>query len=246
MAKGKNPPAPKTIDFNVATLKNIFRLAVDLDLIAKSPAVRVPIPKLPPKREKWIELEDALKVLDAVAGTELDAPVFLAMVLGLRRGEVAGLKWTDIDRQARTVRITRQRIGTTGQNVVERELKTSSSRRTLILPQNLMDGIDQRGNLDSQYVATYKNEPWVPDTIGEKWKKMAKRLGMEDWHFHDLRGQAAKLMAAAGANILEIAAVLGHNKPDMTLLYAVHRESQGETALERLGELLTSERNGTG
>lgn len=238
MANNDNALAANTIDLNVAILKQILRLAEDLGIIAKSPAVRVPIPKRPAKRERMLSLEQAAALLAATDQTPIAAPVYLAMVCGLRRGEISGLKWTDLDRQKRELRILRQRVGTTGQNVVERELKTSSSRRTLHLPKSIIEGIDRRGDLDSEYMTTYRGRPWVPDTIGEKWAAIKKPLGLGDWHFHDLRHLAGGLLAAAGANLLEIAAVLGHSKPDMSLLYVALRERQTETAFERLDILL--------
>ena len=62
-------------------------------------------------------------------------------------------------------------------------------------------------------------------------------FGLADWHFHDLRHQAAGLLAAAGCDLLVIAAVLGHKKPDMSLHYLTVMESrrqQGEEAWTRL------------
>lgn len=68
------------------------------------------------------------------------------------------------------------------------------------------------------YVATLRGEPWVPDTITEYWNKAREDLGLKDWHFHDLRHLAAGLLAVAGCDLMVIAAVLGHAKPDLSLL----------------------------
>jgi integrase len=212
-----------------AVLSQILRLAVIEGYIAQNYASFLKLPPLPERRVRVLTVESATALLDLVAGTEMAAPVFLAAVLGLRRGEIAGLKWCDLDRQRGELTICRQRQAIRPKGVIETDLKTRSSRRVLRLTPGFIAEIDARGNLDSPYICTFRGLPWVPDTIGEHWAKVRVEAGLPDWHFHDLRHGSAGLLYAAGCDILQIAAVLGHAKPDMSLVYTDSTaEKQGE------------------
>ena len=129
-----------------------------------------------------------------------------------------------------TRRATRQRAnaGQASASVVEKRLKTASSARLLRLPKAFIDEIDRRGDLDSPYVCTRLRRPWVPDTITELWGAEREKLGLPHWTFHDLRHGAAGLLHASGCDLLEIAAVLGHRKPDMSWLYTSSSEEKAQ------------------
>lgn len=239
-----SPASDYTKRYALDVLSMILGLAEKMDLIVKNPVRSVDFSHRSEKRERVLDLEHALTLLSAVKGTPLSAPVFLATVLGLRRGEIAGLKWQDLNRVKRELRIVRQRKAVRPHGVIETKLKTSESRRTLYLPEQILEEIDARGDLDSEYIATYKMAPWVPDTITEFWNKAKvekplKELGLADWHFHDLRHLAAGLLAAAGCDLIVIAAVLGHTNPDMSAIYTSVSEQRRREGADRLGALLT-------
>jgi integrase len=217
------------------TLHQILAVALNDGLISSNPCLGLKLPRMPEKRERVLEISEAIELLEHMRGTPVELPVYLAMVLGLRRGEISGLKWSDLDRQRRTLRIRRQRTGVTQRGVIEKDLKTRSSKRNLILPSSVIDFIDAKGNLDQDYIVNYP----VPDTITEHWIRYRPQ-SLSEWHFHDLRHLAAGLLAAAGANLIEIAAVLGHAKPDMSFVYTSVTDTQASSALERLGKLLVT------
>jgi integrase len=216
----------------------ILKCAESEALILRNAARFVKVPSKPKKRNRVLSVIQAQELLAGVEGTDLAAPVFLAAILGLRRGEVAGLQWSDLDRQRGELLIQRQRQAIRPQGIVEVDLKTDGSRRVLRLRKSLIDEIDRRGNLDSDYICTYRGEPWVPDTITEKWNEAKGAFDLDEWHFHDLRHGAAGLLYAAGNDIIEIAAVLGHAKPDMSLIYTGITDERQEKAMDRVSELL--------
>lgn len=222
--------SPKTVKLHVEVLSNIFSSAIQHGLADRSPTRYVTLPELPPKRHRALDIEGALALLDASAETPIGLPVFLSITLGLRLGEVAALKWEDIDRRAGKIEIRRQRQAQKGKGVVETDVKRGH-RRTLYIRREHMEAIDRRGDLDSPYVATYCGHPWVPNTIYEKWTEHRVAFGLKDWTFHDLRHLAAGLLYAAGADLLEIAAILGHKKPDMSLTYTSITKRQVTEAL---------------
>ncbi len=217
----------------------ILRCAEAEALLLRNPARFVKVPPKVKKRVRVLSVEQAQNLLEYVAGTDLSAPVFFAAILGLRRGELAGLHWGDLDRQRGELNIQRQRQALRPNGVQESELKTSQSRRTLTLPKELISQIDARGNLDHPtHICTFRGEPWVPDTITEAWGAIRSEVGLGDWHFHDLRHGAAGLLYAAGNDIIEIAAVLGHGKPDMSLVYTDATHERQAKAISNLSEML--------
>jgi len=208
-----------SIRYAIERVSGIASLAIDHELIVANPCLKLKnVPRKPPKRERALSVEQAMTVLEGVKGTDLSAPVYLALVLGLRRGEIAGLKWEHLDRQRGELKIGRQRQAQSGMGVVEKDVK-SDSFRTQRLTREIIAQIDARGNLDSPYICTREGKPWVPQTIYDDWLLVREGFGLESWTVHDLRHGAAGLLFATGADLLEIAEVLGHSKPDMSLLY---------------------------
>lgn len=221
-----------------SVLNQIIVVCAANGLIQQNPATFVKVPPRPQKRVRVLTAEEASALLDLASGTSLSAPVFLSTVLGLRRGEVAGLKWSDLDRVRGELTIQRQRQAILGEGIVESDLKTTGSYRVLHLTPGLVEQIDQRGDLDSPYICTYASLPWVPNTITEKWEEVRAKWNLPTWRFHDLRHGAAGLLYAAGCDMLQIAAVLGHAKPDMSLLYTDATKERREQAVEKLSESL--------
>ncbi|MBI5707602.1 MAG: tyrosine-type recombinase/integrase [Armatimonadetes bacterium] len=223
-------------------LKGILMHAVRMELIGRNPCSAISLPKNYRKRERILDLDAALRLLDGVRQSKLSAPVFLAATMSLRRSEIAGLKWNDLDRRKGELHIVRQRQAVRPYGVIERELKTSESARTLYLSARMIEEIDARGDLDSAYITTFGGRPWVPDTITEFWRAERNGFGLPDWHFHDLRHLAAGLLAAAGCDLLVIAAVLGHRKPDMTLLYTSVSQSRRREGADKMAQLFARKR----
>lgn len=230
-------PAPSA-RYAASVLSNILRMAVDYDLIPRNPASSLRLPRKAPKRERVLSPDQALDLLSRAGESPLSCPVFLAAVLGLRRGEIAGIRWDDLDRQRGELRIRRQRRASKGRGIIEKGLKTASSARTLRLTPALIAEIDGRGDLDHPYICTKNERPWRPDELTREWTQARESFGLPTWTFHDLRHGAAGLLYAAGADLLEIAAVLGHSRPDMSWMYTSAGEQRAAGALADLAGAL--------
>lgn len=123
---------------------------------------------------------------------------------------------------------------------MDTSLKTSASKRTLRLPQEFVDFIDSRGDLDSPYLCTFAGEQWRPDEITRVWTKWQGRP--EGFTFHDLRHCAASLIVAATGNIKAASAVLGHASLDMTLIYVADESQRAESVLSGLTTILATKK----
>ena len=164
-------------------------------------------------------------------------PVFAALFLGLRRGEVAGLMWSDIDRKALTIDVSEQRQP----EYKEGRVPTKGEARTIPVPASLLDWLDKFGNKDSIFVFTGARGTPVP--VNEL-SKVAPRLcavaEVPPVTFHDLRSFAASNLYALGVEMLSIMEILGHTKIDTSLLYLNAQNAAKRAALQGLLDRLTA------
>jgi integrase len=230
----------ETVIYARGVLSAIFNLAVRYEVADRNPASKIDLPgRAKPKRKRALSPDKAAVLITTVHATSLSCPVFLAVVLGLRRGEIAGLKWESIDRQTGRIRVHEQsRNGLKGQGVQTAAPKWGSARE-IMAPKAILDMIDARGDLDSPYVCTHNGRPWIPNTLTRIWAEHAEALGLPDWTFHDLRHGAAGLLFAAGYSLEAIAMILGHADLASTKIYTDMEEEGQRNALglavERLG-----------
>ena len=233
--------AASSVANHVAMLSSIFKALMRHEACQFNPATGVKTPKAK-KRRRMMSVEDMRNLLSMVDGTPLAAPVFLAGVLGLRRGELCGLKWSNVNTRTRRVSVVEQRLirqGIKGKAVGEGPVKRESSERSFVLPQVLMDQVERVGDKDSIYVCTNgKGKPWNPEHLTGAWARERSKLGFADWHFHDLRHGAGGILAALGIDLLTIAAILGHAKIDTSQLYTGVSEERATYGLKKVAEAL--------
>jgi integrase len=128
-----------TLARDVAAVRAVFNAAVDADLIARSPARKVALPKVRPPARTPLTAEELLRLADAIVG-RYRALVLVGGVLGLRWGEAIALRLCDIDFMRRTVRVAQTVEEVAGQvQVVPGQAKTAGSLRTITAPPFLID-----------------------------------------------------------------------------------------------------------
>jgi integrase len=166
---------------------------------------------------------------------------------GLRRGEVAGLRWSDVDLDAKTLAVTNNRVDAGG-TVTETDPKTATSRRTLPLPDRLVSVLraakarQARERLALGYghwgyvVCNEVGEPYSPQVLSRGWRKAAKRAGVREIKLHAARHTCATLMHLSGVPTVVIAAWIGHSDPTLTMRLYAHSQSD---ALAAAGDSLS-------
>lgn len=246
-AKPANPKrpdklySPSTQATILSIVHQVLECAREAELVQSNKSEFVKVAKKNPKRERVLEPEDALRLLEELEGTDLAAPVFMSLVLGLRQGEAIALKWEGLNRRTRELRVAKQRQAQKGKGVIEKSLKSGAGYRTLRLTARLVDELDKRGNLDSPYICTHDGEPWVNNTISRRWREH-KPAWMAGWTFHDLRHGAAGLLSALGCDLLEIMAILGQAHPSMASLYTSLSEQRVERGMANMDALFQKDR----
>ncbi len=228
-------------------LHRAFTVGMRWGLLSRNPADYVQAPR---KTTQEITLPDAgtvLRLLVALEGTRLHAPVALVAMTGLRRGEVLALRWADVDLEAGTMAVVRS-LEQTREGLAFKDLKNPRSRRRLPLPpaavallrahrkaqaeERLQAG---RGWADHDLVFPGPlGHPWPPGAFTTAFRKAVARAGLR-LRFHDLRHLVATTMLTSGADVRTTAGVLGHADPATTLrVYSHAVQVAQKEALEKV------------
>lgn len=197
---------------------------------------------------------DEIRLVLRAADRDRNGHLWYLALSGLRRGEIAGLQWSDIDLGAGTLTVTRNRVQAGAGNVVEGDPKTLSSRRTLPLDDGLVSVLRRASaryaeerlalgaaHADSGYVAVNEiGEPYTPDTLTRMWHKLAKAAGVRPIRLHDARHSCGTALHLRGVPLAVIAKWLGHADASITArIYAHSQDEALKAASATLGQVVT-------
>ncbi len=169
--------------------------------------------KLPQKRkpETVIPTEaDVIALLHAVEGTDIDVAVHLAALCGMRMSEIAGLKWSKVDLEKKTIRVNEALVLNITNDYVLKDTKTTSSERIVkMLP--AVEAAFRRTPRDGEFVTDL-----TPPRIYDRYQKVLKTVCPDKHYtFHELRHYCASVMIMLGIPVKYIADYLGHETTDM-------------------------------
>ena len=168
---------------------------------------------------------------------------YLDLATGLRRGELLGLKWTDIDLEKGELQVKRQVVRIEGK-IVEAPLKTKNAYRTLPLAEDTVQVLKQQKKKAG-------SSPWVfpsptggpisPDSVLHMLHRVLKRAGLPRVRFHDLRHTFATLALQNGVDIKTVSGMLGHFSAGFTLdTYAHVTTAAQKEAARTMEKVLTA------
>ena len=219
---------PNTIRKHYDMLCGIFTSAVQAERLFVSPMMSVRAPKSEPFESKIYNPHQIVELFKAVDGDRTELAVHLAVYLGLRRGEICGLRWENVDLTARYVNIIDNRT-MAGALIVDGPVKTDASERKLKIPDGLMPVLldaqmrrdkskrklkkryDNRG-----YVFCYENgKPFRPNYLSILFSQMLERNSLPHIRFHDLRHTHGSI-AILGAPLYDVSKSLGHSRQEVT------------------------------
>lgn len=245
----------RTVRLCHAVLHRALGQAAKWGLVARNVAALVDAPRVARTEMQALFQEEAMKLLDASQEDRLHAMYVLAVTCGPRQGELLGLKWEDVDLQAATVQIRRQLQWIDGEPK-RTELKTTKSRRTVMLPSMAVTALkkhrarqaEERLKLGEIWqdwglvFCTTLGTPISKSTmIRRSFHPLLEKAGLPKIRFHDLRHTAATLLLAAGENPKVVAEMLGHSTVNMTLnVYAHVTPTMQKQAAARMDAILTA------
>jgi integrase len=246
--------APRTVWHLRAVLRSALTDAVRAAEVMRNAAALAHPPKVEPFQVEPMTPARAGAILDSVAGTDLEAPVSLALWTGLRQGELLGLQWSDVDLVARRLSVAANLQRRSREYFLE-PTKTAKSRRTISMPDPAVEvltahrqrQLQQRLLLGPAWDTQFGNlvftdalgRPLDGRTLTVRFQTLVERAGLGSIRFHDLRHAAATLMLASGTDLKVVSEVLGHSAIATTAnVYAGVLDELKTDAADRLARLV--------
>ena len=243
-----------------ATLRAAMNAAVKRRLIPWNPCAGVELPAAPRNEAAVWGGEEVGEFLAATAGHRLHVAWRLVLLRGLRRGEVCGLQWDDINTDARYLRITRTLLEFGGE-VRQDTPKSATSRREVsldtetarLLREHRKAQLAERLAAGSAYdsgpgggwvICDEIGRPYRPDLISARFKQAAKAAGLPMIKLHEGRHTAATLALQAGIEVKVVSAQLGHSTTQITSdIYQHVPRASADDAAEKVAALLAPGRS---
>ena len=239
---------PTSVARAYATLRSFLRDAYRLGALTSDPTRRVRPPKASSAERVRPTMAQVKVLREAMAAHPLGLAFGCATGLGLRRGELAGAQWADLDLDAGTWRVRGTRV-VVGHAVVVDTPKSRTSVRTVQVPPGLVLRLrdHRRQQLEGRLLA---GEAWTatdyvfvdelgvplhPERYTKAFARVARSVGLPGLRLHDLRHLSAALGAASGETLVEVSKRLGHSSTTITgSLYSyAFEESAAEHAAAR-------------
>ena len=235
-----------------AVLHGLFKAAVMDDTLDVNPMDKVPRPKQSkdaalPAEHKAFTAEETRYIFRCLEGEPLKWRAFILLLIdtGCRRGEACGLQWQSVDLDAGTITIERNLQYTTAKGVYETLPKNGKTRVVDISPDvaELLRELRRTQPVTVRWFFTQEDspEPMHPDTPTRYFQRFGRRYGIEHFHPHKLRHTSASLAITNGADVVSVAARLGHSDSSTTLRMYAHANEEsirrvGQTVREALKE----------
>lgn len=210
----------------------LCRAAVRAGHIQTSPMDAIWRPYHVPTPTAWWAPEDAARFL-RLRQLALDPHLVvwtLALTCGLRRGELCGLQWQDIDLQQCTIRVTRQRITLADGRTVAAPPKSKSSARTLAIPAALATWLAEQRPGTGGYVAisATTGRPITPSGLDQAWRRAVRASGMRPITLHGCRHTCGAAAVRAGVAMRVLQDIMGHSSDTVTSRIYAHVDSTAQ------------------
>lgn len=233
------PLSPSSVRSYHRTLSSILTRAVKWGYIPSNPADAAEKPGLGRHESAFLEESDARRLLELLQAEHIRwwALITFDLMSGLRRGELLGLRWQDVDLENRTVTIRQTSNYLPGKGIYVGAPKTASSARPLLLSaaavmilKEYQDWQDaQRALLgdawedkDGRIFTTETGAPIFPDSVTQWFSSFISRSGMPKVTVHSLRHTYATLMIADGVPLVVVSRQLGHAQTSTTANIYAH------------------------
>jgi integrase len=231
--------APRSVSHALAVLRQALNVAMRQGYVARNVAQLVEPPSVPRFQGQALTPDQAHTLLEQVEGHRLAALYHLALSLGLRRGELLALRWSDIDWSEKTLRVV--------------ESKSEAGRRTIPLGDALVERLREhwRWQQEERRIQGMRwrehglvfpsnvGTPIVPRNLLRHFKDALSAAGLPDVRLHDLRHTCATLLAAQGTPPALAMRILGHSQIAVTMEVYTHAQLDDmRAALDRLATKL--------
>jgi excisionase family DNA binding protein len=225
----KSGVTPSTVNREITILKKMFNLAMDWGLAQSNPVLKVKLfsEKNTQKERILTETEESRLLVECPPF--LKPIVVTALNTGMRRGEILGLRWTQVDLEKRSIRVVQTKSG---------------KDRAIPLNEPLHGVFSALRALDTRTELVFPN-PMTGKSYTEvkkSFKAACKRAGISNLRFHDLRHTFASRLVTMGVDIVTVRDLLGHFSVNVTQRYTHPGQSQKIAAVELLARKMGQNR----
>lgn len=256
--------SPKTILHYHTFISSILERAVKWQIINENPCHRIDPPKVNRHQIVCLNDEEAMRFLDCLESQPLEDKTFFTMALytGMRRGELLGLEWPDINLETGVISIQRtSQYGGTKLGTYTDDTKTEQSKRSLRVTNNVVDLLcdykveqaERRLQMGDRWFSEWAEHPRLftnqdgrpmsPSTPLNRLKRLLERNGLPPVSLHSLRHTNATLLIQQGVSIRAVSGRLGHSQTSTIMnIYAHQLQSADAAAAEALDIALSKGR----
>jgi integrase len=228
-------PSRRQIQYIHAVLRNALSNAEREELVTRNVAKLVQIPTPRYKVGKGLPVSDVKRLLSAAKGTRFYPVYVLAATLGLRRGELLGLRWSDIDFEKNTLQVAQTVQRVSGRLIID-ETKTDASDAVIPLPKITRAALlehrehqatmrDNAGELWTDHDLVFTTSigmPIEPRSLNTHWEGIRVQAGLPGVRLHDLRHTVVSLLLELGTPPHVVQAIARHADLDVTMRIYAH------------------------
>lgn len=246
------PMSAKTVKNIMLNLQAALEKAVQLDMLKKNPCKYVTLPKVKRHEVEVYDENEVEKLIKCAVGTDMELPIMLELMLGLRRGELIALRWENVDMNNNIIHICENRVeGLNGKVVTKlpkseagiRDIPISPSLKSLLqkyyikfLEKKLKYNI---ANKEDYVISQKDGKPYVPYSMSKKFRVFLNKNNLRHIRLHDLRHTNASIMLQQGISPKVAQQRLGHSDFSVTMNTYSHIMKSVETeAANKLDEAI--------
>jgi integrase len=259
--------ASRTILHHHRLISSILETAVQWQIIFSNPADRLKAPRVVKTESKFLDDYQAMELVAKLENQpiQLKTMIILLIYTGLRRGELCGLKWSDLDINKKILHVKRALQYLPKKGLFEKEPKSATSIRTIKISGVVIEILvsfkawqdeerigmgdfwqkeykeksTNKSSSDDYMFTRWNGSPFYPDNLTNWFRKFNQENTLLDINIHSLRHTNASLMIAAGTDIRTVSKRLGHAQTSTTAnIYAHSIRSADEAAAETIENIL--------
>jgi integrase len=246
--------SPTTVLQTHRVLREALTHAVRWGLLSRNVTDAIDPPRKATREMTPMDEEQARRFMEAVEDSEWGLPFKVLLYTGLRRSELTGLKWSNIDLERAALSVTQTVQRLKGKGLVDMDPKSPRSKRRVSLPSSAVAALRQQRSkqaaqrllagpawLGHDYVfTTAEGRPIAPDRLSAAFQRISNSLGFKNIRLHDLRHTHATLMLKMGIHPKIVSERLGHASIGITLdTYSHVLPGLQEAAAEAFEEALS-------
>ncbi|TFB14161.1 site-specific integrase [Filobacillus milosensis] len=238
-------------------LNKSFDQAVRWSLIKINPVMNANPPKIITKEKLTWSVEQVNLFRSLIINLNFEMAYILTIFTGMRRGEVLGLKWEDVDLTKGKISIKRSLSFVKGKGLIFKAPKTAKSKRQISISDYLISLLkkqkykqERQIKKDSSYnennlvVCSEIGKPVDPSNLLRQFSRLIKKAELPKISFHDLRHTHATILMQQGENPKVVSERLGHSRVGITLdLYSHVNDDLQERAAQKFEESLFKDKN---